>query len=93
MRFNRAGLYKAFGSKHELFSSALHHYQQALHGQLREVSAYTNATVLERACRIPQLTVRIPSVRPLPKGCFLLKAGSELLPQDFEVQAVINESQ
>jgi AcrR family transcriptional regulator len=50
MRFNRAGFYKAFGSKHELFISALHHYQQAL-------------------------------------------AGSELLPQDFKVQAVVNESQ
>jgi len=93
MRFNGDGLYKAFGSKHELFISALRHYQQMLHGQLREVSADTNATVLARACRIPQLIVRIPSVRPLPKGCFLLKVGSELLPQDFEVQAVVNESQ
>ena len=93
MRLNRAGLYKAFGSKHELFISALRHYQQALHDQLRELSAEAGATVLARVRRILQLTVKISAVRPLPKGCFLVKAGSELLPQDTEVQAVVNESQ
>lgn len=92
MHLNRAGLYKAFGSKHELFISALRYYQQELHDQLREVSTDVGATVLARVRRMLQLTVKIPAVRSLPKGCFLLKAGCELLPQDTEVQIVVNQS-
>jgi TetR/AcrR family transcriptional repressor of nem operon len=93
MRLNRVGLYKAFGSKHELFILALRYYQQELHGQLLEISADAKATVLVRVRRVLKLTVNIPTVRSLPKGCFMLKAGSELLPQDSEVQVVVDESQ
>lgn len=93
MRLNRTGLYKAFGSKYELFILALRYYQQELHGQLLELSAKADATVLVRVRRMLELTVAIPTVRLRPKGCFLLKAGSELLPQDTQVQAVVDESQ
>lgn len=93
MRLNRVGLYKAFGSKHELFILALRYYQQELHRQLLEISADVDATVLVRVRRVLKLTVTIPTIRSLPKGCFICKAGSELLPQDARVQVVVDESQ
>ncbi|MGI4742578.1 MAG: TetR/AcrR family transcriptional regulator [Janthinobacterium lividum] len=86
MGLDWAGLYKAFGSKHELFILALRCYQQALHGQLLALSADADATVLTRVRRMLELRVNIPTVRSPPKGCFLFKAGSELLPQDAQVQ-------
>jgi TetR/AcrR family transcriptional repressor of nem operon len=93
MRLNRVGLYKAFGNKHELFILALRYYQQELHGQLLALSDDTDATVLTRVRRMLKLRVTIPTVRSLPKGCFILKAGSELLPQNTGVQVVVDESQ
>ena len=93
MRLNRVGLYKAFGSKYELFMLALRYYQQELHGQLLEIRADVDATVLVRVRRVLKLIITIPAVRSLPKGCFILKAGSELLPQDAGVKAVVDESQ
>jgi len=94
MRLNRAGLYKAFGSKHQLFIQVLRQYQQELHSQRLKLSADTGKTVLVRLRLVLELTVGIiPAARSLPKSCFLLQAGSELLPQDAAVQAVVDEDQ
>jgi len=81
MHLNRTRIYELFGSKHELFILALRYYQQELHRQLSAVSTDANETVLVRVRRVLELTVTIPNVHPLPQGCFLVKAGSELLPQ------------
>lgn len=92
MGLNRTRIYELFGSKHQLFILALRYYQQELHRQLSAVNIDANETVLVRVRRVLELTLTIPTVHPLPQGCFLVKAGSELLPQDTEVQAVVNES-
>ena len=93
MRLNRTRIYELFGSKHGLFILALRHYQQELHRQLLAIDADANTPVLMRVQRVLELTVDIPTVQPRPNGCFLVKAGSGLLPQDTEVQTVDNESQ
>ena len=92
MRLNRTRIYELFGSKHQLFILALRYYQQELHRQLSALSTDASEAVLVRVRRVLELTATIPNVHPLPQGCFLVKAGSELLPQDTEVQAVVNES-
>ena len=93
MKLNKTRIYELFGSKHQLFILALRYYQQELHRQLSAVSTSANETVLVRVRRVLEMTATISTVHPLPQGCFLVKAGSELLPQDTEVQAVVNESQ
>lgn len=93
MRLNRTRFYEHFVSKHHLFISVLRYYQQELHRQLSAVSTDATETIPVRVRRVLELTVTIPTVDPLPQGCFLVKAGSELLPQDSEVQAVVDESQ
>jgi TetR/AcrR family transcriptional repressor of nem operon len=93
MRLNRTRFYERFVSKHHLFILVLRYYQQELHRQLSAVSTDTTETIPARVRRVLELTVTIPTVDPLPQGCFLVKAGSELLPQDTEVQAVVDESQ
>lgn len=93
MGLNRTRIYERFGSKHGLFIGVLRYYQQELHRQLSAVSTDANETILVRVRRLLELTADIPGVYPLPQGCFLVKAGCELLPQDTEVQAVVNESQ
>lgn len=93
MRLNRTRFYERFGSKHQVFILTLRYYQQELHRQLSAVSTDANETILVRVRRVLELTTDIPTVDPLPPGCFLVKAGSELLPQDIEVQAIVDESQ
>ena len=92
-RLNRTRIYKLFGSKYRLFILTLRYYQQELHQQLSALSTDANEKVLVRLRRVLELTATIPNVHPLPQGCFLVKAGSELLPQDTEVQAIVDESQ
>lgn len=96
-RVNRVGLYKIFDDKHHLFLLELRHYQQRLHSQLLEISTNTDETVLERLRLILELvaagtthTNSLPTA--LPRGCFLLNAGIELLPQDTDIQAVVDGS-
>ena len=90
---NRVALYKIFDDKHQLFLVALRHYQQRLHGQLLEVSTDANETVVERLRQILELAADDNShYGSLPKGCFLLNAGIELLPGDAEVQVLVEES-
>ena len=93
MRLNRTRIYEPFSSKHRLFILTLRYYQQELHRQLSAVSAEASETVPVRVRRVLELIPHVPTVRPLPPGCFLVKAGSELLPQDAEVQAIVDESQ
>lgn len=93
MKLNRTRFYELFGSKHHLFILTLRYYQQELHRQLLAIGTDANEPMLVRVRRLLELTVDIPTVQPLPNGCFLIKAGTELLPQDAEVQAVVEESQ
>lgn len=93
MKLNRTRFYALFGNKHRLFILTLRYYQQELHRQLLAIGTNANEPVRVRVQRLLELTVDIPSIQPLPSGCFLVKAGTELLPQDAEVQAVVDESQ
>ena len=93
MHLNRTRIYELFDSKYHLFILTLRYYQQELHRQLLALSTDANETVLVRVRRVLELIPDIPTVRPLPPGCYLVKAGSELLPQDAEVQAIVDESQ
>lgn len=93
MGLNRTRFYELFGSKHQLFILTLRYYQQELHRQLLALGTDANEPVLVRVRRLLELTVDIPTVQSLPDGCFLIKAGTELLPQDAAVQAVVDKSQ
>ncbi|WP_035566640.1 TetR/AcrR family transcriptional regulator [Hymenobacter sp. IS2118] len=93
MGLNRTRLYELFGSKHQLFILTLRYYQQELHRQLLAIGTDANEPVLVRVRRLLELTVDIPAIQPLPNGCFLVKASTELLPQDAAVQSVVDESQ
>lgn len=93
MKLNRTRFYELFGSKHQLFILTMRYYQQELHRQLLTIGTDAKEPVLVRVRLLLELTVDIPTGQPMPDGCFLVKAGTELLPQDAAVQVIVDESQ
>jgi TetR/AcrR family transcriptional repressor of nem operon len=88
---HKGSLYQAFGSKHDLFIAALKRY-------LGNMRAKKNAILASAASPLEGLTAVLHAMLDIadaeshcPRGCMAVNALAELVPQDAEVHAIMEE--
>lgn len=82
---HKGSLYQAFGDKHSLFMSALHHYADSEFRETTE-AAFQLESPLER---IRTVVGKICEDAASDKGCMMINSMVELAPHDPEVKAAL----
>lgn len=88
---NRASIYDTYGGKKELFNSAFAHYRTVNRKQL-QAFLESQENVKEGFRRLFQQGISEAACDTERKGCFVINATTELVPNDKEMLIVIQEN-
>jgi TetR/AcrR family transcriptional regulator, transcriptional repressor for nem operon len=89
MGINRASMYGAFQDKHNLYLISLERYRQQDVNQLLQIMRRNLSAPQFFDAVLDNVIVGLTD-DPQRKGCFLTNATLEMLPDDLEVQALVN---
>ncbi len=89
---NRSSIYNSFGSKQELYRTALSHYEEENNKQFRQVLLRSSNAIeaLERILRAAVVSILEDKEG---KGCFILNCKSELGNTDDQLRNWLNNNQ
>lgn len=86
----RASMYRAFGTKSQFYSQALHHYRDSEHQRFEDCIT-GGRSALDAVDAIFQLIVEQSLDPTRPPGCFIVAATAERVPDDPDTTTQVTE--